>query len=273
MKKALVLSGGGARALAHIGALKALEEFGFKPDTIVGVSMGSLIATAYSYFMDAEILEKNANTFMERYGMNLSYDKFLEGSFSKIVVKFGCWYMNTFSGMRFLANKLKKLPHFKGINFNIDLYLTATDYETGERVIFHPPEDDIEIALEASMALPGIVPPVEYKGRILGDGGIVDNLPTVVARDLGADFVIALDCSSNKIVKKLDSGNAVLLAIDSYRGIKMRNYSAKLADIYVNYDLGDMDTLEFLKGKWAIEKGYESVKRFLRGGEVPWNGR
>ncbi len=273
MKKALVLSGGGARALAHIGALKALEELGFKPDIIVGVSMGSLIATSYSHFMDAKILEKNANAFMERYGMNLSYDKFLEGSFNKLVVKFGCWYMNTFSGIKLLANRLKKLPHFRDVKFNVDLYLTATNYETGEIVVLHPPEDDVEISLRASMALPGIVPPVEYKGKILGDGGIVDNLPTAVARDLGADFVIALDCSSNKIIKKLDSGNATLLAIDAYRGIKMRNHSATLADIYVNYDLGNMDTLEFLRGKWAIEKGYETIKELFKGGELPWSGR
>lgn len=273
MKKALVLSGGGARALAHIGAIEALEELGFKPDIIVGVSMGSLIATSYSHFMDAKVLEKNAIAFMERYGMNLSYDKLLEGNFNRLVVKFGCWYMNTFSGMKFLANKLKKLSHFKNIKFNVDLYLTATDYETGERVVLHPPEDDVEISLRASMALPGIVPPVKYKGRILGDGGIVDNLPTTVARDLGADFVIALDCSFNKIIDKFDSANAALLAIDAYRGIKMRVYSATLADVYVNYNLEDMDTLEFLKWKWAIKRGYETINELFKGGDLPWNGR
>ena len=156
-KTGIVLSGGGARGIAHLGILKALEESGLKPDIIAGSSAGGIVGAFYAAgYSPDEILEivKHADLFSI---FNL---KFYQGIFS----------MNAFDKIY-----LKHIPHNSFEKLNIPLYVAATDIMKGETVYFSTGE--LAMALKATSCVPIAFQPVVYQGIELLDGGILNNLP------------------------------------------------------------------------------------------------
>lgn len=158
MKKiGMALSGGGARGIAHLGILKALAEFGIKPDIISGTSAGGIVGGFYAAgYKPEEILEitKHADFF------NIFALKFHMGIFS----------MNAFEKIY-----LRHIPHNSFEGLNIPLYVAATDIRRGETVYFSSGE--LAIALMATSCVPVAFQPVEYQGTEFLDGGILNNLP------------------------------------------------------------------------------------------------
>lgn len=159
MKKiGMALSGGGARGIAHLGVLRALEEFGIRPDVIAGSSAGGIVGGLYAAgYGPAEILEivKHAELF------NIFSLKFHQGIFS----------MKAFEKIY-----LKHIPHNSFEGLNIPLYITATDMLKCETVYFSSGE--LAVALLATSCVPVAFQPVIHEGAELLDGGILNNLPT-----------------------------------------------------------------------------------------------
>lgn len=203
-----MLSGGGARGFAHIGVLKALEQARVPIDMVVGTSMGAIIGGLYASGMTPDTLERELLAIdwtalfagrSPRQTLSLR-DKeqdfdlspvlqlgFRNGNF---VLPSGAVSSQSLEWMlRRYTLSSRHLSHFDALP--IRFRAVATDMETGQAVVID--QGDLAAALRASMSVPGVFAPLEINGRILGDGGLVDNLPVDVARSLGADAVIAVN--------------------------------------------------------------------------------
>jgi NTE family protein len=161
--------------------------------------------------------------------------------------------------LRFFKKALDGLT-FK--DTKIELHMVATDIRTGETVVLS--EGLLIRSMQASIAIPGIFPPVEIDGRLLVDGGTTNNLPVDIARDLGADKVIAVDLSSKNIIKPKPTANSYLIFIDKIRDIMMHEDLAKDADLYLNPPVHDVDTLDFTRTMELIDIGYKYAKEALK---------
>lgn len=205
---ALVLSGGGARGFAHVGVLKALESARVPVDLIVGTSMGAIIGGLYASGMTAEQLEREIlevdwdGLFSGRQPRQSLSQRRKEEDFELSPVlllgfRDGEFRLPTGAvSSRSLEMLLRRytlptrhLPGFDGLP--TPFRAVATDMETGQAVVMD--RGDLAAALRASMSVPGVFSPLNIEGRILGDGGLVDNLPVDVARQMGAELIIAVN--------------------------------------------------------------------------------
>lgn len=174
----LALSGGGARGLAHIGVLKALEEAGIQPDYLAGTSMGGVIAAAYAAGLKpGEIEQIAADTSRTRNLLRLA-DLSLP-------------QQGIFRGERLLAFFEQHLQGRTFAELQIPLTLIAVDLNTGQEV--HLREGSVTQALRATVSVPGLLAPVVQDGMRLVDGGLLNNLPIDVVRQMGADVVLGVD--------------------------------------------------------------------------------
>jgi predicted acylesterase/phospholipase RssA len=205
-QQALVLSGGGARGLAHIGVLEQLSELGYDPDLIIGNSMGAVVGALYAAgYEPAEIRQRTLafewNAMFEPTSILLGAARtprlpmltFSIGAGPRRIARglFGDWRINRalvhllFDANASAQGDFDRLPRrYRAI---------AADLQTGKKVVLG--SGDLARAARASMAIPGFLAPVQWRDRILIDGGIVDNLPTIEARRLGAANIIAVDVS------------------------------------------------------------------------------
>ena len=207
-KIGLVLGGGGAKGLAHVGVIKVLEENHIPVDVVSGTSMGAVVGSLYAsgfttedlldvaYTMDwADVFDDNtsrSNTTFRRkadqFGFLTDYKiTFRDG---KIVLPQGI-----IQGQNLFLELSRMLAHTRSIGrfeeLPIPFRLVATDLGTGEPVVMT--DGDLATAVFASMAIPGFLPPVEREGKYLIDGGIANNVPVNLARQLGADVVIVVN--------------------------------------------------------------------------------
>lgn len=175
----LALGSGGARGFAHLGAIKVLKEEGIPIDLIAGSSMGALVACFYGVGIEIEHLYKLSSAFKRKYYLDFTVPK-----------------MGFIMGKR-VKEFIRVFTHGKNIEeLSLPVGVVATDLLTGEKVVFK--KGPIADAVRASISIPGIFVPEKYHGRILVDGGVVDRVPVSVAREMGADVVIAIDVSRVK---------------------------------------------------------------------------
>jgi len=177
----LALSGGGARGLAHIGVLKVLEREEIPVDCLAGTSMGGVIAAAYAAGMSVAEIERQALV-MARWRNLLS------------LADLSLPRRGLFKGDRLLAYFERHLGQRTFADLALPLALVAVDLNTGQEIILR--EGPVALAVRATVALPGLLAPVEMDGRRLADGGLLNNLPADVVRQMGAEVVIAVDVSA-----------------------------------------------------------------------------
>ncbi|MEA3345292.1 MAG: patatin-like phospholipase family protein [Chloroflexota bacterium] len=178
-KVGLALSGGGARGLAHIGVLKILEREGIPIDFLAGTSMGGMIAAGYASGLDAERLEQEA--------LRIGRLSHLIEFFDRILLT----KPGLFEGQRVQRYLVEWLGDMTFDDLRTPLALVAVDLERGEEVILK--SGSVVEAVRATISLPGLFAPFRLNGRLLIDGGVLNNLPAGVVRGMGADIVIAVD--------------------------------------------------------------------------------
>lgn len=247
-KIALVLGGGAARGFAHVGVIRALEQEKIPIDMIVGTSVGSLIGAIYANDTNSFELEWTAFTLEKD-------DLFDYAIFS------------AFTGMGVVrGDKLENFVKTKIHSVNIeDLKLpfaaVATDLNRGTRVVLD--RGSVAKAVHASSAIPGVFSPVDYQGRLLVDGGIVDNIPISVARDKGADIVIAVDISEN--VTNFNITNLVDVVLQSANIMFNENvkYRKKDADVLITPAVGDVGMLDFTQKKRCMQAGIAAAQKAM----------
>ena len=213
----LVLGGGGARGGAHVGVLKVLEELRIPVDYVVGTSMGSIVGGLYASGMSSDQIAKEmeamdwedlfqdypsrADRSFRRKSDDYNYAFKARLGFSDGKVKFPLAYIR---GQKFdLELNRLTLPVVAVKNFDrlpIPYRAVATDIETGKAVVLS--KGSLSKSIRASMAVPAAFDPVEIDGRLLVDGGIADNVPVNVARDMGADVLIVVDVGSGLFKRK-----------------------------------------------------------------------
>ena len=274
-KVVLVLSGGGAKGIAHIPLLQTLDSLGIVPDLVIGTSMGSLVGALYSagYSGDSiAAISDNAN-WNELLGGTISLTEVSveeKSEFKKYLIdldikngkpKVSSALIND-QNLREFFSKLT-FPVHDISNFNelpIPFISMATDIVNGKEVIMN--KGSLALAMRASMSIPGIFRPVEYNGTLLIDGGVLNNFPTDVAKSMGADIIIGSDVSGGMEKKdKLDNLSSLLFQMgmltSNLKNPENRKYCDILVDHlpYLTYSTGD-----FVKGKEIFQQGKIATK-------------
>lgn len=260
----LVLSGGGARGLAHVGVLKVLEELQVPVDMIAGTSMGAIVGGLYASGMRAADIERElaavswGKLFSRRIERReLSQRRKEEDYEVSPLVELG-WRDGELRapnsavssrGLELLLRRytlpVREVPHFDALP--IPFRAVATDMETGAAVILD--RGDLALALRSSMSVPGVFPPTEVAQRVLGDGGLVNNVPVDVARAMGADIVIVVNIGT-PLAARQTLGSAVGLTTQMINILTEQNVQRSLAmltprDLLITPQLGALSSGEF----------------------------
>ncbi|HEV7474812.1 MAG TPA: patatin-like phospholipase family protein [Pyrinomonadaceae bacterium] len=239
----LALSGGAARGIAHIGVLRALAEKNIKIDCIAGTSAGSLVGGAYASGLSLDEIEA--------IGHKLRWRDVGRMTVSRLGVQ------NSARLEDFLR---ALLPVNRFEDLKTSLAIIATDLRSGDPVVFRD-QGDIAFAIRASCAIPGwYVPVVHEDGRQLLDGGLVAMIPTVFARELGADIVIAVDVNAEGATF-LGPPQSVIGIILQSMLVVQRTVSAhqlREADVVVKPRVGHIRWDELNKSNELIKAGYEA---------------
>ncbi|MEF1285031.1 patatin-like phospholipase family protein [Vibrio sp. M250220] len=277
-KVAVVLAGGGAKGAAHIGVLKALEELRVPVDVITGTSMGSYVGGLYATGMSADEIE----SFIDTVDWNSGYRDRVDRSQRKVQDKEyeDRYQLTTDLGLRWgevrasrgivqgqgmlklLRETTGNLPPFDSFDdLAIPYRSVATDIIELKPVVIS--QGYLVDAMMASMSVPGALPPYQLNGQMLVDGGVTNNMPVDVARDLGADIVIAVDIGTE--YKNEEDFTTFLTVADQLSNYLVRSTTARQAelltdkDFFLQPDVGDMETTEFDKMPQAFEKGYQAT--------------
>jgi NTE family protein len=275
-KIGLVLSGGGARGISHIGVFKGLEKYNIPIDLIVGTSMGSVIGGFYAAGYSANELEKNIraidwdnifsdatereNLFMgqkienDRYLINLRFEG-LEAQFPSSLSS-GQKILSIIADRLYKAN-FQALSNFD--NLKIPFRSIATDLISGKRIVLS--EGDLAEAINASVAVPLLFAPVRWNGMMLVDGGLSSNFAVDVARDLGIDVVIVIDITSP--LRSSEELGAPWEIADQVTTIMMQSRyeeQLSLADIVIQPNLEGIGSTDFAKFDEMIERGEAAVE-------------
>ena len=269
VKIGVVLSGGGAKGLAHIGALKVIDSLGIRVDYIAGTSMGAIIGSLYasgytgkeidSIFKDVNFdkiinddLPRAAKTFYERdnsekYAVTLPFEHFnlkLPTALSK--------GQNTLSLLSKLTLHVSDVEDFSKLP--IPFFCIATNVETGQAVILD--KGNLPQAITASGAFPSLFQPVIIDGQLLIDGGVVNNYPIDELRAKGMDLIIGVDVQDDLASRDdLKSALDILLQINNYRTINDMKQKAKKTDIYIKPDISNFTVVSFSDGREIIDNG------------------
>lgn len=283
-KLGLVLSGGGAMGMAHVGAIQTLEKLGIRPDLVVGTSMGSIVGGLYASGMSGEELEHAIETMNwdlvfdtspPREGLTYR-EKQLQANFP-VKTSVGVTGArlrrpdalisdaNLLLELRRLVRVRAAVPTFDDLP--IPFRAVATDIETGKRVVLD--RGELAGAMRASMSVPGVFAPYSLDGRLLVDGGMSDNVPIDVAREMGADVVIVVATQTPMLpAEQLRSlggilGQTVTLLI-------LANERAQLAtlkpgDVLIQVDTSPLGSADFKRGPELIAIGKAASEKQLGG--------
>ncbi len=275
----LVLSGGGARGLAHVGVLRALEELRVPVDAIAGTSMGAVVGGLYASGMTAAEIDAlmrgmdwNA-VFRDRPARNtLNYRRKQDDR--EFLVRFPLGIQGgsfrvprgLIQGQRLTQTlRIETLPVAGVEDFDrlpTPFRAVAADLETGARVVLA--SGDLTTAMRASMSAPGVFAPVEIDRRLLVDGGIVENLPVDVAKSMGVDIVVAVDVGFQPVPRKeLTSALAVsnqAITIMMRRETGRQRSLLGPQDVLILPELGSLQATDFGAAARTIELGLAATR-------------
>jgi NTE family protein len=246
-KVALVLGGGAARGFAHIGVIRVLEQEKIPIDMVIGTSVGSLIGALYAYDMNSFELEWTA----------FSLEK--DDVFDFTVLSAITTGMGLVKGDRLEAFVKAKVPVADIENLKLPFAAVATDLNRGTEVVLD--KGSIAKAVRASSAIPGVFNPVEYQGKLLVDGGVVNNIPISVAREKGADIIIAVDISENVINFNITNYIDVVLQSVNIMFNENMKYKKKDADVLIKPAVAPVAFLDFSQRKQCMLAGIDAARK------------
>ncbi|MDR0842767.1 MAG: patatin-like phospholipase family protein [Acidobacteriota bacterium] len=278
-KVALALSGGGARGAAHIGILKVFEREGIPIDCIAGTSMGALAGGLYAVGYSPEEIEN----FLAEQDWGTLFSDAPQWRFTPLAERADSRYQGKialrglsleipgglFSGQRFTEamdvltatqmlhaqNDFDKLP--------IPFRAVATNLVDGKPYVFH--QGSLTQAVRASIAVPMMFTPIEIEDGLLIDGGLVNNLPTDIARDMGADIIIAIDVSSPLMRK--DELGTLFSVVDQAISLQMEKnveVNKKLAHLVLTPNMDGLTNTNYDKLPEIIKRGEEAAEQHLQ---------
>ena len=270
----LALSGGGALGLAEIGVIQWLEENHIPVDRIAGTSMGSIIGSMYASGMSPDEIRKFAQkinwdqAFLPEPGYTeLSYRRKQDRREFLVAAPLGLKHglkgpngLNSGQAAGLLLDRIA-FPNSNVANFDdlpIPFRCVATDMQSGEAIVLH--EGYLADAVRASMAIPGVFTPVELNGRILADGGMVQNIPVETVRDMGADAIVAIELHYPPgDVGQLSTLVGVLSRAIDVMITQNERHSLALAQAKVRIDMKGFAITDYNRVDELVELGYKTA--------------
>ena len=282
-KISLNLGGGGARGLAHIGVLRALEENDIEFDILMGVSMGALIAANYAYYKDAKKIEN----LIVRHLESDVFKSSLLGTWrpgtseehksrsKRLFMKFSRMYKQTeLYGRLFLSTGMLSesdireaifpiIPNVEFSDLKMPFACVAVNLESGHRRVFS--QGSVRTAVLASISMPLVFQPVEINGNLYTDGGIVDRIGVDSAYDMGVEHIVAVDVSNDFFAKKkIKSALDIMLRSEEISAIYRKNFQLKQAAIVIRPIQESIHWADYHNYEQIIESGYESTLKKIK---------
>lgn len=248
IKIGLALGGGAARGFAHIGVIKALEAQGIVPDIVVGTSAGSLVGALYAAGHNGLALHRLA----------LDMD---EAEISDWSVPFFSNATGVLKGealQNYVNRTVKNVPLEK---LKIRFGAVATDLNSGLPILFQ--RGNTGLAIRASSAVPSIFQPVKIGTHYYVDGGLVSPVPVRFAREMGANFIIAVNISTQANAQPATSSVEVLLQTFTIMGQSINHYELREAEIVINPGLASMKGGDFGGRNLAILAGEKATLEMM----------
>jgi len=270
----LALSGGGALGLTEIGVIRWIEENHIPVDRIAGTSMGSIIGSMYATGMSPEEIQKFAEkvnwdqAFLPEPGYtDISYRRKQDRRDFLVAAPLGLKHglrgpngLNSGQAAGLLLDRIA-YPNSGVTDFDdlsIPFRCVATDMQSGEAVVLH--SGYVADAVRASMAIPGVFTPVELNGRILADGGMVQNIPVETAREMGAETVIAIELHYPPgDVGQLSTLVGVLSRAIDVMIMQNEHHSLALAQAKVRIDMSGFAITDYNRLDELVELGYKAA--------------
>jgi len=273
----LALGGGGARGLAHIGVLRVLEKEEIPINLIVGTSIGALVGGAYASGINPDELQKKVDEYLNSTEFRSSAIKAFEAAHAKgevgLTQRIQTYLRNHF----YLIQAMFKPGIFSNEDFQttIDYFIpdiqieetripfraVATDLVSGEQITFS--EGPLRQAVMASCAVPGAIAPLKEGERLLSDGGIICRVPSSVARQEGADIVIAVVVDRGISSEELRTVVDVYLRVSEIMGERLKQYELADADVVILPEVGDLHWSSFSQAMSLIDEGEKAAREKL----------
>jgi NTE family protein len=237
------LGGGAARGFAHVGVIQVLEEHGIKPSLVTGTSAGSMVAAFYASGKTGAQLQHVAETMDE--------------------AAFTDWTLPIFSRGILRGDALAKYVQNQVSSRQIEdmplpLGIVATDLQNGQGVLFR--RGDTATAVRASSAVPAIFQPVRIGNREYVDGGLVSPVPVRYAKQMGADFVIAVDISTPPESSPSGDTFQILMQTFNIMGKSINTLELREADVVVRPLLAGVGSADFNARKRSIAAGRAAMQ-------------
>lgn len=283
MKTALVLGGGAARGLAHIGVLKVLEEEKFPIHLIVGTSIGALIGALYALNPKAKELEKRLLEYIESEPFKKLRMNFFQQETEKrekprrrflfpvpSLLERGIFIGRSLTRLSFISPEIIQensrflFGESRFEESHIPMYITTTDLTSGtERIVSRGLMRD---AVAASCAIPSISPPVYIEGSPMVDGGCISLVPITAARRLGAKMVVACNVASDKLNPNYHLRHSLDVAARAYEITLffLRRGQICKADVLISPSVSDINWADFSKAREYILKGEQAARGALK---------
>ena len=262
----LALGGGGAKGLAHILVLETLDELGIRPHAISGTSIGAIIGALYA----AGLSGKDIRALIEQFFVDPSEAEDTLFALPKSVrwldfIDPALVTGGLLDSSDFIAWLGEVLPTTKFRRLEIPLKVVTAELLTGKQLVIDSGE--LLPALQASMAVPGVFPPVEWKGHTLVDGGVANPLPYDLLQ-ANCDLVIAVDVSGSRDLEDGDSLSSLEVLLQSFHTMSNNILAEKLKQqrpaIYIRPDIRNVKVLEFYKARQVFAQAAPAQKQLVR---------
>lgn len=245
-KLGLALSGGATHGAAHIGILQVLEREGIRPDFVAGTSAGALVGAAYCAGVKLDELEKMF--------LSIDWPTLVKISLKKPLALFDTQPMEEFVRKNIGDCEFKDL--------NIPFAAICCDIVTGERVVLD--KGAVAPSVRASAAIPGLFSPVEIDGRLLVDGGIVDNLPIEQVRTMGANYVIGCDVSRRgKATRRPENPFDNVMAMINIMQERSISLNRDFCECFIKPEISQFSSWGFGDSEKVLEEGRKAAEAAL----------
>ena len=274
-KVGLALGGGAARGLAHIGVLQAFEETEIQIDIITGTSMGAIIGAMYANNPDLKLLNQQMSDYLQSdifkkarldFAVERKNEPEGEGLFYRFsqLARKKIFFAVAMTMISFVSQETRDkslgflLPDTNIEETKLPFATVALDLVSGREIVLK--SGSMLKAIAATCALPGILPPVDYDGMKLVDGGWINAIPVNPAKELGADIIIAVDVGSDfSTNEQLDSGLDVVLRADTATRNALADLQLKQANMVICPAVGINHWADFSRADEIIAKGREAT--------------
>ena len=276
----LALGAGGARGLAHIGVLKALERAGVKISFLSGSSLGALVGGLYAHCLSADEVERKIQDFLagdlfKKTRLSLVKEVFHDRSaslYSRVETFIKKAYLHTLMLTRssildpdlYQALIEALVPPVRIEDLPLDFSAVSTDLKSGRPVLFR--SGPLRRAVAASAALPGVIQPLAFQGLVLTDGGVLHKVPVEPLRCMGADKVLAVDVEMEETVKDEDGplrGIEVLFRVEDIENYTLKETALGTADLVLRPRVGHIHWSDFEHLAEMIQVGQDEVTEKL----------